>query len=156
MTRSPISCGRDGKPGSAGTILRRIEEDAKQHAARAASRRQTGGLDALRTELLARNYKDMFTGSLQVMPAQRWDYYQRLKRRVRAEMAPVAVADFRAQVPDPGDARLTAFFNDHKEDEPKPGSPEPGFKIPTRAAVDYFEVHYEHFFDPAAVSEADV
>ena len=112
--------------------------------------------DALRTELLARNYKAMFASSLQITPAQRWDYYQRLKRRVRAEMAPVAVADFLAQVPDPGDARLTAFFNDFKDVEPKPGSPDPGFKIPTRASVDYFVAHYEHFFDPATVTAADV
>ncbi len=112
--------------------------------------------DALRTELLARNYKAMFTSSLQITPAQRWDYYQRLKRRVRAEIAPVPVADFLAQVPDPGDARLTAFFDGYKEIEPKPGSPEPGFKIPTRAAIDYFEGHYDHFFDPAAVTAAEV
>ena len=51
---------------------------------------------------------------------------------------------------------LTAFFNEYKDVEPKPGSPDPAFKIPTRAAFDYFEVHYEHFFDPTSVSEANI
>src|SRR6185437_7320650 len=111
--------------------------------------------DALRTELLARNYRMMFANSLQITPAQRWNYYQRLKRRVRAEMTAVPVADFVQQVPDPGDARLTAFFNEYKEVEPVPGSPDPAFKVPTRAAFDYFVADYQHFFNPAGVTEAD-
>lgn len=112
--------------------------------------------EGLRTELLAIQMRQMFAGSLQTTPAERWDYYQRLKRRVRVELAPVAASDFVSKVAAPPDDVARNFFNEFKDREPEPGSPDPGFKIPHRAAFDYFEVHYQDFYHPEAITEADI
>lgn len=112
--------------------------------------------DALRTELLAMRYQQMFTSSFQITPAQRWDYYQRLKRQIRAELVPIAAADFLPKVSDPDEKTLVSFFNKYKETEAVPGSAEPGFKIPERAAFSYVEAHYDKFYDPSKVTEAQI
>jgi hypothetical protein len=112
--------------------------------------------DALRPEILAERYKRMFFSSMQTTPAQRWDYYKRLKQRVRAEIVPVAAAEMVNQVKDPAEPVLKDFFAEYKEQEPKPGSPTPGFKVPQKAAFQYFRADYAKFFDPAAVSPAEV
>src|SRR5690606_7635911 len=103
---------------------------------------QTGGrvsvarvYDAIRTEMLASKYSQMFFQSLRdVPPAQRFEYYARLNQHATAEVLPLAVADFIGQVPDPTDDELKKFYEQHKNSYPDPNSPEPGFKQPKRAA----------------------
>jgi hypothetical protein len=112
--------------------------------------------EALRTELLAKNMQQMFFSSLQATPGERWGFYQRLKRRVRVELAPVAIEDFVSKIADPADGVAHKFFDQYKDQEPQPGSPEPGFKIPHRAAFQYFEAHFEDFYHPEAISEAEI
>lgn len=119
--------------------------------------------DLLRNELLAMRYRDQFTASLEhrrygplASPAQRWDYYLRLKRRATVELAPVAAADFVDTIDDPKESVLQAFFDSHKDAEPVPGSPEPGFKIPHKAAFEFFRAEYDKYFDPQAVPDEEV
>src|SRR5262249_25423441 len=58
--------------------------------------------EAMRTEMLASKFAEIFYVSLaDVTPAQRFEYYSRLNRRAKAEVLPLAVADFVGQVPDP-------------------------------------------------------
>ena len=115
--------------------------------------------DAIRTEMLASKYSQLFRLSLgDVPPAQRFEYYARLNRRATAEVMPLAVADFIAQVPDPKDGDLEPFYEEHKNEYPDPASPEPGFKQPKRAAFQYFKADFAKFkekFKPE-VTDAEI
>ena len=111
---------------------------------------------ALRAELAAQRLREMSLPSGEATPAQRWDYYRRLKQRAVVEVAPVAVAEFIDEVSDPDEAELTQFFDEHKEQEPQPTSPTPGFKIPQQAAFQYFVAEYSKFYDEAAVTPAEI
>ena len=51
-----------------------------------------------------------------------------------------------ASVADPKDSVLQEFFDKYKDKENVPASPEPGFKIPQRIALEYFKVDYDHLF----------
>ncbi len=99
--------------------------------------------EALRVELTASKFSQMFLQSVQdVPPAQRFEYYARLNRQAKAEIMPLAVADFAGQVDDPGKDVLQAFFQSHKNRFPDPASPDPGFKEPRRAAFQYFKANF--------------
>lgn len=107
----------------------------------------------LRQELLALRLQQMFGISLGgATPAQRWDYYQRLNERARIEVAALPVADFVDQVPDPDDATLQVFFDQHKKQYFDPASPEPGFHEPQKIALEYFKANV----DAVAVSDAEI
>ena len=115
--------------------------------------------DALRTEMLASNYRDLFSEAISdVTPAQRFEYYLRLNRKAKAEVMPVAVADFTSQVPDPSAEELKSLFEQYKERYPDPASSEPGFKQPKRAAFQYFKVNYAQLIDQykAQVTEEEI
>ncbi|MHB8903443.1 MAG: SurA N-terminal domain-containing protein, partial [Thermoguttaceae bacterium] len=86
------------------------------------------------------------SGLVPMTPGERWDYYQRLHRNMRVELAEVPVERFVASVSDPDDATLQQFFDKYKDKENIPESPEPGFMIPKRIALEYFKVDYEHLF----------
>lgn len=102
---------------------------------------------ALRQELLAMRLRRMFSLSLRGMtPAQRWDCFQRLNRKVTIESLAVPVAEFVDDVPDPTDATLVAFFDQHKDDLADPTSPDPGFREPRKVAVEYLRAEYEPLF----------
>lgn len=111
---------------------------------------------ALRTELAAAHLAEMSMPSAQATPAQRWDYYRRLKQRTSLEVAPVRVAEFLDEVADPSQAELAAFFDAHKEQEPDPLSPTPGFKVPKQAAFQYFKADYDKFYDEASVTQEEI
>jgi len=107
----------------------------------------------LRQELLALRLQQMFGISLRgATPAQRWDYYQRLNKKARIEVAALPVADFIAQIPDPDDTTLQAFFDQHKKQYFDPTSPEPGFHEPQKIALEYFKANV----DAVAVSDAEI
>jgi len=103
---------------------------------------------SLRQELLAMRLRRMFSLSLRGMtPAQRWDCFQRLNRKVTIESLAVSVAEFVDDVPDPTDATLLAFFDQHKDELDDPTSPDPGFREPKKVAVEYLKAEYEALFN---------
>jgi len=107
----------------------------------------------LRHELLAMQLQTMFGYSLGgVTPAQRWDYYQRLNRKAKVEVAPVPVAQFVPQVADPDDAVLKEFFEKHKSSLSDPTSSQPGFREPQRVALEYFKAS----LDAVEVSDEEI
>ncbi|MEZ6071213.1 MAG: hypothetical protein R3C10_13295 [Pirellulales bacterium] len=75
---------------------------------------------------------------------------------IRAEVVPVAVADFVDKVHQPSDQELTAFFEEHKDDIPDTASPQPGFRQPKMVAVEFVTATYGSFVDPDAVTAEDV
>ncbi|MEX2560812.1 MAG: SurA N-terminal domain-containing protein [Pirellulales bacterium] len=116
--------------------------------------------DALRTELAAEKLL-LMSGVLEVpvsmtTPAQRWDYYTRLNSRATVELVPIRAEDFIDQIDDPDPKTLRAFFDAHKEQEPVPGSPEPGFKVPVKAAFQYVKASYDRFYDEQSVTDEQV
>ncbi|MEN6497012.1 MAG: hypothetical protein ABFD16_22190 [Thermoguttaceae bacterium] len=107
----------------------------------------------IRQELLAVHLQQMFGVALRgVTPAQRWDYYRRLNEKARIEVAALPVASFIDKVADPSDATLREFFEQHKKQLYNPVSPEPGFRVPQKIAVDYFKAN----IDAIAVSDAEI
>ena len=115
-------------------------------------------VEALRNILLAQRVKSMFIVGISGMtPAQRWDYYQRLRLSATVELAAIPVDKFIAQVKDPvDDAVLAKFFADHKVRVHDPESPEPGFREPQKIAFTYFKADVANFVDPKSVSDAEV
>ncbi|MEX0714832.1 MAG: hypothetical protein WD278_21065, partial [Pirellulales bacterium] len=116
--------------------------------------------DALRTELAAEKLL-LMSGVLEVpvsmtTPAQRWDYYTRLNSRATVELIPIRAEDFIDQIDDPDPKTLRAFFDAHKEQEPVPGSPDPGFKVPVKAAFQYVKASYDRFYDEKSITEEQV
>lgn len=142
-------------------FLRDITEDKVPSAGYASLVKQLNTsqmhvFSALRTELAAERLASMSAPNAQATPAQRWDYYRRLKQRASLEVVPVRVAEFLDEVDDPSNEELQAFFNEHKEQEPNPLSPTPGFKVPKQAAFQYFVVDYEKFYDESAVTQEEI
>ncbi|NLF06887.1 MAG: hypothetical protein GX594_02775 [Pirellulaceae bacterium] len=113
--------------------------------------------DLMHDELLALKLRESFRPSLQSLtPAQRWDYYCRIFKRASIEAVPVPVADYIDRIEDPGDAVLREFHAKYHDKLPAPYSPEPGFKEPQRAAIEYFKAGMEQFASPEAVSVEEV
>jgi hypothetical protein len=109
-------------------------------------------IDAIRTELLVGKLHEMFSRNVQLTPAQRWEFFLRLNRKVKAEVLPIKAEDMIGQVENPSESELKTFFEKHNEREAVPGSPEPGFKVPAKAALQYFVADYEKFYEVAEVS----
>ena len=113
--------------------------------------------EMLRHELLAMRLQETFFTSLGgTTPAQRWDYYNRLKRMATVEVAPVPAANFLAEVEDPDEKTLRAFFEENKDKYASPYSPEPGFREPHRIAVNYLKAEYDKFLSPSTVTDEEV
>jgi hypothetical protein len=116
--------------------------------------------DALRTEMLASKLSQLFFQSLRdIPPAQRFEYYERLNRRAKAEILPLAVASFVDQVSaEPTNDELRAFYDKYKNSFPNPASPEPGFKEPKRASFQYFKADFAKLKDEfkPQVTEAEI
>ncbi|MHC4398378.1 MAG: hypothetical protein ACYTG0_01720 [Planctomycetota bacterium] len=121
--------------------------------------RSTDLFDALRQELLAGRLRSMFKSSvIGATPAQRWDYYQRVNRKVAVQTGGLAVDNYIGQVPKPDEATLKAFFDEHKALPFDPRSPVPGFREPRKVAVEYLKADYQKFYDKqlAAVTDEDI
>ena len=113
--------------------------------------------ELIRHEMLALQLGRMFELSLQATtPGQRWDYYTRLRRETVAQTIAVPVADFVDEIADPGDEQLKAFFEEHKDQYAQPSSPEPGFRVPHRVAVKYFQADGEMFRSPEVITDEEV
>ena len=110
---------------------------------------------AMRDELAAQRLRETFYVSLGgLTPAQRWEYYTRVKQMAKIEAVPVPVARYVDKVADPGDEDLQAFFEQNKEQYPRPDSPEPGFREPQKIAAAYFKADVEKF--AAQVTDGEV
>ena len=111
-------------------------------------------MDALREELLAHSYLASYLFAFRtVTPQQGYEDWLRVNDRVAVEAAAVPVESFVVDVPEPTDAELTAFFDEHKEREPQPDligqmefpSPIPGFRIPRKIDVQFIQAEYDQF-----------
>jgi len=150
-------------------FLRQVSSDqlTAEHYAemlRSFNERQQGGqhvskaqlYDILREQMSYKRLSEMFVSGLEATPAERWDEYSKLKKQVSASIVPVMVADFLDKVNDPTDAKLTEFYDKYKNDEPLPGSPTPGFKIPAKVMLAYFKADFEKFKKEVTVTDAEV
>ena len=109
----------------------------------------------MRDELLAQQIQQMFYVSLAATtPAERWDYFTRVKQMAAIEAVPVPVADYVARVDEPSDEELKAFFDQHKDEYPLPDSPEPGFREPQQVALQWFKADEEKFL--AQVTDEEI
>jgi hypothetical protein len=114
--------------------------------------------DALRQDLLATKLQETYQASMAVTPAESWRYFRRLNDRMTAEVLAVPVENFLAQVKEPTDAELRAFYEQYKDQyklpEPVMGvelqSPHPGFRRPPRAEFAYVRADYDRVLDQAA------
>ena len=129
-------------------------------------------LDALREEMLARNFINSQQFMFQtITPQQRWKDWLRVNERVVIEAAGITAESYMAKVKDPTDAELTAFF-DQPDAEGKPykereASPElaygttelpsaiPGFKIPRKVDLQIIQANYDEFLAKAEAKVTD-
>jgi hypothetical protein len=115
--------------------------------------------ERLRHELLAVELRMMFNVSVSLAsttPAQRWEYYARLKRTATIEAIPVPVVDYVSKVKDPPPDVLRQFFEQYKDNYPDPLSPEPGFRKPHEIVVRYFKADLEKFMAPKVITDDQV
>jgi hypothetical protein len=110
--------------------------------------------DALRNELAVMHVEESFSPLFKRdngrnfffrgdTPADRWDYFCRLNRKVTAEMLSVPVSNFFGEIADPSAADLQKFYDQYKNVEQQPGSPTPGFRQPFKAKFQYVKADYD-------------
>lgn len=89
----------------------------------------------LQEELLSANAVQMFVSSVRPLtPLARWDYFQRVRRSLTAEVAAVPTDMFLKEVPDPLAVQLKEFFEANKQVVYNPSLPDSGFAVPTKIA----------------------
>jgi len=102
--------------------------------------------NAMRDELLALQLKNMFLPSLAATtPAQRWDYFARVKQQATIEAIAVPVAQYLDRIPDPSDDDLKAFFEEYKTKYPRPDLPDPAFRVPQKIVLQFFKADHDKF-----------
>ena len=87
------------------------------------------------------------------LPEDRWRDWLRVNDRVVVEAVAVPAESLMADVKEPTDAELVAFFNEYKDREPMPDrdwgvelpSPNPAFKIPQKVATQYLLADFNQF-----------
>ncbi len=126
-------------------------------AIRDADLSQAGFFEQLRTEMLARNLRVLANGgSIVVTPAALWNNFNRINRKVTAQVLPIAVADSIDQVSgEPSETELKELFAEYKERLPNPNFAEPGFALPYRAAFSYVTADYDQFLARAKTQVTD-
>ena len=114
-------------------------------------------LEAIRRELVAQQVLQMHWTSLAAAtPAQRYDAFCRLNRQASVELAALSVDKFLGQVPDPSEQAVAELFAKHKDQLPQSGSPEPAFREPYRATIEYIRADLDKFVDAKAVTDAEI
>jgi len=110
--------------------------------------------NAMRDELLALQLQSMFRASLMAAtPAQRWDYFTRVKQRATIEAIAVPAAQYLDRIADPSDDDLKAFFEECKTKYPRPDLPDPGFRVPQKIALQFFKADHDKFADTVTDEE---
>jgi hypothetical protein len=121
-------------------------------------------LEALRQEMLAHNYHISHEFALlTVTPEQRWKDWMRVNDRVVVEAAAVPAEMYLADVKEPTDAELTAFFEKYKDREAMPDfygntempSATPGFRIPRKIDLQFIQADYDEFLAKAEAKITD-
>jgi len=100
--------------------------------------------DMLRDELQAGAARQMKFPSLVPSPERYWEYYQQLNTREKIAVAGLPIREFTDKVPDPTEAQVVAFFDQHKSDfeSASDGEFKPGFKQPQKVKLHYLELSY--------------
>lgn len=112
--------------------------------------------NAMRTVLASNQMRMMTAGMLITTPSERFDGYQRLRRRAAVELVPIKAEDLVSKVPEPKESQLRALYNQHKNEEPVPGSSTPGFKVPARSSFLYVKANYDKFVKPEAITAKEI
>lgn len=108
----------------------------------------------LRKEMLANRLLEQFFGGIRAPTmAQKLDYYSRLKLMARAEILAIPVDELLAEVREPADPVLEAYFDKYKFLLPQYtfiggvqyDSPTPGFKLPHRVSVQYAKANTDEY-----------
>jgi hypothetical protein len=88
------------------------------------------------------------TPRMKVTPAQAWNYFRRMNRKVRAEVLPLEVEKFIDQVKgEPTSAQKDELFEKYKNVVPNPASPEPGFASPHKIAFGYVRIDFDKYLE---------
>lgn len=120
--------------------------------------------DGIRELLAVQSYLGSFTFSrMTVLPEQRLDYWRKLYDRMILEVVPVRAETLLDKAPEPTDAELTAFYEEHKDFDPQPvrvagvelPSPDPGFAVPRMVTLQYLRADFNAFVDKAAAEVTD-
>ena len=122
--------------------------------------------DTLKQFLLARQQLGLFQTAMggfdpsqvTLTPGQKWDYFQRLNRKVDAQVIPIDVAAFVEEVKDPGDEVLEAYFDKYKNQYASPTRATPGFRLPPKVDVEYIKADVEKLgrLDFDAVTDVEI
>ncbi len=125
-------------------------------------------IDALREEMLARNYLNSQQFAFEtVTPQQRWKDWLRVNDRVVLEAAAIPSESFLVDVKEPSEAEIESFFDKYKDRESSPElaygttelpSPTPGFKVPRKIDLQFVQAGYDDFLAKAEekVTDADI
>ncbi|MCA9188287.1 MAG: hypothetical protein KDA99_21815, partial [Planctomycetales bacterium] len=110
----------------------------------------------LRYELSAMMVRAMAqSGTFPASPDSLWDFFNRLERRVRAELLPYPAEQFLAEVGEPKDADVRDLYEQHKDDLSNPATGDIGFKRRKKVAFQYFKVSYAPFLATAKAEISD-
>ncbi len=128
-----------------------LPDDRPDYAAWLA--RSTGGrlnmpqfVEQMQIELAAQRMMIMSqSGHWAFPPDVLYNYYNRLNRRVTADLLAVDVAGFTDQVKAPSEPEVVALYEEGKNRFPYPSSPEPGFKRREKIAFGYFKGSFNEF-----------
>jgi len=102
---------------------------------------------SLRDNLLAHTYQNGTSFASQtILPEQRWEDWRRVNDRIALEVAILPSQAVAADVPDPSDAEVLAFYEEYKDREAGQSlsvmgrelpSPDPGFAQPRKVRLQY-------------------
>jgi hypothetical protein len=105
--------------------------------------------DILRGQLRIQQVQALIAGRFgsptPVTPYEAWTFYRKLNDKFGLEVIPVSVADYAAEIEDPGDGVLRERYNKYISQLPDPASPEPGFKEPRRVDLQSASVTLDAF-----------
>ncbi|MEC8338714.1 MAG: hypothetical protein VXZ84_11280, partial [Planctomycetota bacterium] len=106
--------------------------------------------ELIREKLLAQKAIALSFAALgELTPGQQFGYFARSNRQIEMDVLEIPVSAFVDQVAEPESKTLQAYFDKYKYQTPlfnsiagvSYKSPEPGFKLPHRVAVDYVKVN---------------
>lgn len=92
-------------------------------------------------------------------PLDRWSYYLRKRCLATAEVLPVRTKEDvidKNLVREPTEAELAAFYDEYRFEEPLPGSPEPGFKVPQKAMFQYAVADEGDFLETEKITVEEI
>lgn len=103
--------------------------------------------EQLRTELLAQHMRMMAgSGVFAMSPGLAWDAFNRLNRRVKTELLPLPIEDFKSRVTaQPTEEEISALYEEGKSRYPSPDLPDPGFKRRRQIAFQYLKADFENY-----------